>query len=375
MCHEKSATLRGYSSVCGPAGRCEFDGCNKYVFRHHLTHAEENFSQMAHIVAFKPDGPRGKVKTRPTEINDISNLMLLCPECHHLIDARPDEYPREVLEKYKKDHEERIFRLTAIKTDSKTTVVQLKSRIGSQTVAIPVPEIYKAISPRYAEDPQGIIIDLTNIDGQDDGFYRAAMRTIKRRVESLYETGMEVDKTRHISLFALAPIPLLVFLGSQLSNKVAVESYQRHRDTEDWVWKIDGEPIEYIFLKRQSGTDSSSVALILSLSGTIQISELPAEIDQRFSIYEITLARATPRPSFLRTREDLLRFKDIYEEARSSIRRDHGGLVAVHLFPAVPAPIAVLCGRELLPKVDPVLVVYDNDKKSAGFQQILKVNE
>src|SRR5882762_7609777 len=52
------------------AGRCEFDGCNKYVFRHHLTHAEENFSQMAHIVAFKPDGPRGKVKTRPTEIND-----------------------------------------------------------------------------------------------------------------------------------------------------------------------------------------------------------------------------------------------------------------------------------------------------------------
>jgi hypothetical protein len=356
-------------------GRCEFDGCNKYVFRHHLTHAEENFSQMAHIVAFKPDGPRGKVKARPTAINDISNLMLLCPECHHLIDARPDEYPREVLEKYKKDHEERIFRLTAIKTDSKTTVVQLKSRIGSQTVAIPVPEIYKAISPRYAEDPQGIIIDLTNIDGQDDGFYRAAMRTIKRRVESLYETGMEVDKTRHISLFALAPIPLLVFLGSQLSNKVAVESYQRHRDTEDWVWKIDGEPIEYIFLKRQSGTDSSSVALILSLSGTIQISELPAEIDQRFSIYEITLARATPRPSFLRTREDLLRFKDIYEEARSSIRRDHGGLVAVHLFPAVPAPIAVLCGRELLPKVDPVLVVYDNDKKTAGFQQILKVNE
>ena len=211
-------------------GRCEFDGCNKYVFRHHLTHAEENFSQMAHIVAFKTDGPRGKVKTRPTEINDISNLMLLCPECHHLIDARPDEYPREVLEKYKKDHEERIFRLTAIKTDSKTSVVQLKCRIGSQTVAIPVPEIYKAISPRYAEDPQGIIIDLTNIDGQDDGFYQAAMRTIKRKVEMLYETGMEVDKTRHISLFALAPIPLLVFLGSQLSNKVAVECYQRHRD-------------------------------------------------------------------------------------------------------------------------------------------------
>jgi hypothetical protein len=74
-------------------------------------------------------------------------------------------------------------------------------------------------------------------------------------------------------------------------------------------------------------------------------------------------------------REDLTRFKDVYEEARSSIRRDHAGLTAVHLFPAVPAPFAVLCGRELLPKVDPVLVVYDRDKNNGGFQQILRVNE
>jgi hypothetical protein len=356
-------------------GRCEFDGCNKYLFRHHLTHAEENFSQMAHIVAFKPDGPRGKASPRPKDINEIDNLMLLCPECHHLVDTRPLEYPCEVLRKYKTVHEERVFRLTGVDTDSKTTVVQLKSRIGEQTVAIPAPEIYRAISPRYAEDPQGIVIDLTNIDGQDGGFYQAAVSTIKRRVAMLYEPGMEADKTKHISLFALAPIPLLVFLGSQLSNKVAVEIYQRHRDTEDWVWKTNVETAEYHFLKRQSGTDSSSVALLLSLSGAILFPDLPAEIDKTFSVYEITLAKDTPRPSFLRTREDLAAFKKVYEEARSSIRRDHAGLTSLHLFPAVPAPIAVLCGREPLPKVDPVLIVYDNNKNRGGFQQILKVNE
>lgn len=356
-------------------GRCEFDGCNTYLFEHHLTHAEENFSQMAHIVAFKPDGPRGGAGARPEDINNIDNLMLLCPPCHHLIDERPAEYPREVLEKYKKNHEERIRRLTDIKPDSKTTVVQLKSRVGKQVVGIPAPEVYKAISPRYAEDPQGVIIDLTNIDGQDKAFYTAAKRTIERRVELLYEPGMEVNKTRHISLFALAPIPLLVFLGSRLSNKVAVEPYQRHRDTEDWVWKTDGEPAEYKFHRLRKGADDTSVALMLSLSGSTHLSDLPAEIDERFFIYEITLATGTPRPGFLRMREDLARFKDVYEEARSSIRRDHAGLTALHLFPAVPAPVAVLCGRELLPKVDPVLIVYDRDKNSGGFQQILRVNE
>jgi hypothetical protein len=36
--------------------------------------------------------------------------------------------------------------------------------------------------------------------------------------------GENVHETRHISLFALAPIPLLVFLGSQLSSKVPVDA-------------------------------------------------------------------------------------------------------------------------------------------------------
>jgi SMODS-associated and fused to various effectors sensor domain/HNH endonuclease len=356
-------------------GRCEFDGCNKYLFRHHLTHAEENFSQMAHIVAFKPYGPRGRAGKRPNDINSVDNLMLLCSECHHLIDRRPDEFPREILEKYKRNHEERIFRLTAIEPESRTTVLQLTSRIGAQNVVIPPAEVYKAISPRYADDPQGVVIDLTSFDGQDEAFYRAATRTIRRRVERLYEPGMEVDQTHHLSVFALAPIPLLVFLGTQLSNKVAIELYQRHRDPEEWVWKTGGKPVEYKFYRCRAGTDASSVALLLSLSGTTHLSDLPADIDARFFVYEITLAKGIPRPSFLRTREDLTRFKEVYEQARSFIRREHAGLTTLHLFPAVPASVAVLCGRELLPKVDPALVVWDRDKNSDGFQLILRVNE
>jgi len=40
----------------------------------------------------------------------------------------------------------------------------------------------------------------------------------------------------------------------------------------------------------------------------------------------------------------------------------------------VPAPIAVLCGRELLPKVDPSVTVYDHEKDQGGFVQILTIN-
>jgi len=53
----------------------------------------------------------------------------------------------------------------------------------------------------------------------------------------------------------------------------------------------------------------------------------------------------------------------------------HPQLETIHLFPAVPPPIAILCGRELMPKVDPALRVYDFRKKQGGFDFVLEVNK
>ena len=40
-------------------GRCQFDGCNRYLLEHYPTLREGNFAEIAHIVAFREDGPRG----------------------------------------------------------------------------------------------------------------------------------------------------------------------------------------------------------------------------------------------------------------------------------------------------------------------------
>src|SRR5690349_12505715 len=82
-------------------GRCEFDGCNKYLLAHHVTLADGNFAQMAHIVAFRVAGPRGREGPRPEEINNVGNLMLLCPECHKLIDDNPADFTLKTLREYK----------------------------------------------------------------------------------------------------------------------------------------------------------------------------------------------------------------------------------------------------------------------------------
>ncbi len=354
-------------------GRCEFDGCNEYLLEHPLTLTRGNFGQMAHVVAFKKDGPRGS-GPRPKDINDVGNLMLLCPSCHKLIDTHPEKYPVPVLEKYKEKHEARIKHVTGLGPNSKSSIVQLKAKIAGHTIAIPAAQVTTAIAPRYPVALPGHLIDLTGIEAEGEAFLEAAAETIKRRVESICATGSDIHETRHLSVFGLAPIPLLVRLGREFGNKIAMDVYQRHRDTEDWAWKERGKPVEYRAKKLRAGSDARQVALVLSLSGKVHLEALPKEIDGRFTVYELTLDGIDPAPTYLRLREDLERFKHAYQILLRRILRDHGQIEELHLFPAVPAPIAVLCGRELLPKVDPTLVVYDYDKRSDGFLLATKVN-
>lgn len=172
-------------------GRCQFDGCNEYLLQHPVTLTEANFAEMAHIVAFREGGPRGKEGDRPDDINGLENLMLLCPSCHKEIDTRAAEFPRAVLEQYKEAHEDRILHVTGLGPDLKTAVVQVKAFIGDQAVAIPLGDVTKAVAPRYPMDRRGTVIDLTPIDVDGPAFIDAATAKVRRDVARLYEDGME----------------------------------------------------------------------------------------------------------------------------------------------------------------------------------------
>lgn len=356
------------------AGRCEFDGCPRYLIEHPVTLTEGNFAQIAHVVAFRPEGPRGRTELRPKYIHDASNLMLLCPQCHKLIDDHPLDYTRRTLSEYKRRHEKWIRQVTGLSPDRKTSLITFTAPIGRQTVAIPFDHMLEAVAPRYPISRLGLDIDLTNLLEENAVVTRAAEQNITARLSRFFEPGGEWRQAGHISLFALGPMPLLAFLGSQLSNKVPLDLYQRHRDTETWTWKKSGQPVEYKVRKVQSGADPERVALLLCLSGSGPRENLPAEIDESVSIYELTLHEAVPNPTFLRLRADLENFRIAYQSALAEISKTHGTLKEIDLFPAVPAPIAVLCGREALPKIHPALRLHDYDKAKGGFTYQLTIN-
>ena len=86
------------------AGRCQYPGCNKILWRDDLTKVEFNTAYIAHIIADKPNGHRGDKVLSKKLPRDISNLMLLCDEHHRLIDKeKVDEHPAELLSEYKRE--------------------------------------------------------------------------------------------------------------------------------------------------------------------------------------------------------------------------------------------------------------------------------
>ena len=83
------------------ANRCAFPNC-----RIELTpDGRSVLGEIAHIVAMSPSGPRGDSALSPTDRDDYSNLLLLCPTHHALVDSNPEEWTVEKLKLMKLEHE------------------------------------------------------------------------------------------------------------------------------------------------------------------------------------------------------------------------------------------------------------------------------
>lgn len=217
--------------------------------------------------------------------------------------------------------------------------------------------------------------DLTAVPDIPDGaFWKMAALTIDRKVDPICSRPPESDSALRVSVFALAPIPLLVHLGSRLSDKVEADLYPRHRSPETWCWKDGPGEARYDMRRLVDGRSGGPVALLINLSGKNDPATIPVEVREGATIYELTLDNQDPTPLFLNTRGDLERFTDTYHRALATIRLAHPDTQPLHVFPAVPAPIAITLGRARLSKIDPPFLVYDRDNRAGGFVPALEIS-
>ena len=362
--------------VAASGGRCEFLGCNTFLFAHSVTKTGRYFGNTAHIRAFSPGGPRaGTPEERADlDLNAIENLMLLCQECHTLVDGDEGGYPIEKLRGWKRAHEERATYLLDLPAENEACVFELWTSLSNQPVVRSQAKIVAALLPLYPSKVRSALINLAEHNLSDATLIPAAKDLIDIEVARIF--GPTGERPTHVAVFGLTNIPLLAYLGAKLGDRQDVKLFQLHRDTKDWKWKDEPASAEYSVENIRAGTSKTSVALLLSLSGTIDPESLPDEIDGRFSIYEIKLVSDTPNRDFLRTLGDLSRFREVYRKFLSDVQEKHGTLSEIEVIPAVPIPVAVALGMDRLAKVHPALQVHDLDRNAGDkptYQRVLRV--
>lgn len=353
-------------------GRCQYEGCNKPLYIDSLTKAEFNTAYIAHIIADQPKGPRGDARLSHQLQADISNLMLMCDEHHRLIDKIDiDAHPVDLLQDMKARHERRIELLTSIDDNKRSHVVLYGANIGSHFGNISYQKAASAMVPsRFPADNEAIELGLRNSSFTDEEkhFWQIESEHLSRQVLDKLRPRLALSSVDHLSIFALAPIPLLIKLGSLLSDIPEAEVYQLHREPPGWKWQ-QHTPIRFIMGVPQ--TKGGIPALSLSLSGTINDDRISSKIEENHSIWSLTVDKVGN--DFLKSSEQLRLFRETFREVLDKIKAAHGETEAIHIFPAVPVSIAVEIGRVWMPKADLPLVIYDQNRDSGGFNIALTI--
>jgi len=354
------------------AGRCEV--CNKSVIKDLFTNKDIIWGEIAHIYAFHEGGARAK-KDKLHD-NDIRNLLLACPDCHEKIDKNglAKYYSPEYLKRAKIEHEQRVRTATSFGNNRQTKILKMLANISNEIVKVGDGDIVNALMSEKlcpCED-KFEEIDYTSVSGLGNGAYwRSKMQEIEQKLNK-FHSDLERNKIDHVSIFAIGPIPLLICLGWKLNNKVKTKIFQRHRDGESWAWNKGTAIAKYDFRIVNKGKRVEKVALLLSLSGSIDKNLLPEAVKKDYYVYELSV-KPTPNYNFLRTEKDLFNFEKEYTTAVSFIKSKHKGLKSIELFPAIPAPVAVVCGRSLNKNADPSLKIFNSFNKNK-FKYIFTIN-
>lgn len=340
--------------------------------------------ELAHNVGWSKKSPRGKSSDLTAEQRrEADNLLLLCRTCHKPIDqgGRTNRYTVERLAEFKRDHEQRIRTLTEIGADRKATILRLVGPIRGvnpeltyDTVleATTAAKLFPVLLPGSFQAQHDL--DLRQIPdlGTPAHFADSAayIDDLIRRVDDGINRGL----ISRLAVFAFARIPILIHLGARLDDKVPILIFQRQRvdDVNAWRWPENPpEPPTFDLQRVTEGTGSEAVALIVNLSGTIHLEELPEGTIDSDSVYSLSpIAPAVTGPTLISSPEALANFDRVVRRFLATLEETHGKVDRVKLYAAVPVAAAITLGRVLMPHVSPAWTVYDRNAERQFFEAL-----
>ena len=357
-------------------GRCTF--CKEFLAEDEITGQSVYKGQLAHIVGATAEkgSPRGKSSKTLRERAQPENLMLLCAGEHKIIDTFDywAVYDEEQLRAFKAQHERDIRELTGLLRKPKSTVIRVSGDIREQAVDFSKQAVIRALLedqrfPDFSlhDDSRNCEVDLRLHDGEDDNhptYWQSTAFTLERRLRPLKD-HLKTKEIDHISVFALARIPVLVQLGVLLDDVTNVTVHNRRRGSgQGWGWGAKGPTEGLRFTVTEVPGDGDPV-VTFSVSGPVDFDALPEELQGK-PRYDIRVEGVKLSPTVLRSPEDLAALIETWREVLATLEAKHRKK-PISLVLAVCAAAAVEIGRAHMRGVHAPLRVFDCINNTYAF--------
>ncbi len=180
------------------SGYCCNPSCHKELIPIFENGTITSIDELAHIIAQKEKGARGKDELPLSQRDEFENLIVLCPSCHTIVDKNPQTFTVDVLKKWKKDYENSIKNLMSSPV--------FHNREEARNALFPLLEENKAIFDMYGPYSENATNKQMDAEVM---WYRLSLQNIipnNRKIESILGNNQHLmtDKERRVfNLFKL----------------------------------------------------------------------------------------------------------------------------------------------------------------------------
>lgn len=348
------------------AGRCTI--CNRRLLGESRTYMHSVLlAELAHNVGATggPKSPRGRAKHGGDGTEAEENLLLLCHDCHKIIDD-PDHidlFPPEKLRDIKESFERRIEMVTENGGLTRTAALRVGSQVrGSLALASQreVAETLLAVNYLGLVETQRSGDFTCRIRGAAGGrgFWDAAQQAIDDTL-SLVRQAVDSGDVEHISVFAIAPVPLLIYLGWCLDDKTPTRLFQKQRDQfVGWSWADQGEPVEFELSVSDADREPQDVVFACALTSEVNTSLLPDALKDS-PVIEVRPVAVSPDPNLMSHEQSLVNWASQWRTALAAAESSFPTAKRWHLVASAPVSAAVETGRAIMRGVHPAVTVYE----------------
>ncbi|MBS0552677.1 MAG: SAVED domain-containing protein [Proteobacteria bacterium] len=372
--------------------RCQFTGCGRDLRRHKATGGRGRFSYFAHIVAAAADGPRGDPVQSRLLASELSNFMLLCDECHRLIDkVNPAKYTADILRKMREDNIAEVSRLLDTLQHRSAEVIAILGNIAGQPAQFSMDDAHEALwgaglrsteaKPTRYFSPGG-----QHHDVHSPAYWTSLFQQLKSELPMLQTllNGTRTGTARpRLAVFPMHSTSVLLLAGRVLGDTAGTHVFQPHRNkigpATRWAWsathtmpQLDKFKVEVL---RPHAAGQDGATLVVALTSDIEATRMPANCANAGELLLPSLRITGPTfdKDCIQQPEDL-QLVGLAVDAAMRKLQDEWRVRRVHLFVSAPASAVIVVGQKMQARHHAEFICYDAVAgASSGYKATIEI--